>query len=155
MAAKAALASIIMVLAIWLLGTFDIVNFFVILPIAMLVYFASATLLRTIPREDIRALSSALWQKVHVPTQSLVNQQEFSTSEIELAPGDMPDLSDAYAQTEPRLEVPWWLRSPAAFNEGGQMASTPAGMLGTTPNEQEPQQDENNDEERLYRPKPQ
>ncbi len=159
-AAKATLASFVMVLAIWLLGTFHIVNIFVILPIAMLVYFATATLLRTIPGEDIRALYSALRQKVHLSsTQSLTSQQEASTidiadqptenlpplfvggqlvygdiqeiqssflevdtplpsislSEIELASENMLDLSDAYAQTEPQLEVPWWLR-PAAVS---------------------------------------
>ena len=192
MAAKATLASFVMVLAIWLLGTFHIVNIFVVLPIAMLVYFATATLLRTIPGEDIRALYSALRQKVHVSTQSLVNQQELSSmdiadqpteilpslfagvqsihggiqeiqssfsaidtplsstslSEIELAPEDMLDLSDAYAQTDPQLEVPWWLR-PAAVSYNME----PNGLVQRWQErwgqpfatEQSPQKDDNND----------
>ncbi|SRR6266436_177750 len=191
-AAKATLASFVMVLAIWLLGTFHIVNIFVVLPIAMLVYFATATLLRTIPGEDIRALYSALRQKVHVSTQSLVNQQELSSmdiadqpteilpslfagvqsihggiqeiqssfsaidtplsstslSEIELAPEDMLDLSDAYAQTDPQLEVPWWLR-PAAVSynmESNGLVQRWQERWGQPfATEQSPQKDDNND----------
>ena len=192
-AAKATLASFVMVLAIWLLSTFHIVNLFVILPIAMLVYFTTATLLRTIPREDIRALYNAVRQKVHLSsTQSLPIQQEASTidiadqptenlptlfvgdqlvyggiqgiqssflevdtplpsntlSEIELESEVILDLSDAYAQTELQLEVPWWFR-PAAVSydreSNGLVQRRQEQWEKSFAIEQKLQKDENND----------
>ncbi len=59
-ALKALVASLVMALAILLLHTLLI---FVLLPIAMLVYFGVALLLRTIPREDYQALYHAIRQK--------------------------------------------------------------------------------------------
>ena len=161
-AAKATLASFVMVLAIWLLGTFHIVNIFAVLPIAMLVYFATAILLRTLPGEDIRALYSALRQKVHVSTQSLVGQQEIqssfpeidtplpsiSLSEVELASEDMLHLSDADAQTEPQLEVPRWLKTAAASNNtelNGLVQRRQEWREQSFATEQNPQNDDNND----------
>ena len=72
--AKAMIASIAMIVAILPLRTFSI---FILLLIAPLVYFGTATLLGTIPREDIQALYSAVRHKVQ-PTQpaSIVEQQE-------------------------------------------------------------------------------
>ena len=165
-AAKATLASFVMVLAIWLLSAFQIVNFFVVLPIAMLIYFATATLLGTIPGEDIQALYSAIRQKVHLSS-SLVSQQESSTiniadsfpvvdtplpsishSEIELAPEDMLELSDTDAQTEPQLEVPWWFH-PAAVSsnmESNGLVPRWQERWGQPPvTEQKPQKNDNND----------
>jgi O-antigen/teichoic acid export membrane protein len=59
---KSLVAGLVMGVAILLLSTFQIL---VILPVAMLVYFGTATLLKTIPREDIRALYNAIRRKVH------------------------------------------------------------------------------------------
>jgi len=160
-AAKATIASLVMVLAIWLLSAFHIVNILVVLPIAMLIYFATATLLRTIPGKDIRALYSALQQKVHSSsTHSLVTQQESSTVNragqlTENLPAlfaqdqeDMLELSDAYAQTEPQLEVPWWLH-PAAVSYNGEsnglVQRQQEKWEQPSPTEQEPQKDNYND----------
>jgi O-antigen/teichoic acid export membrane protein len=59
---KSLAASLVMAAAILLLSTFQIL---VILPVAMLVYFGTATLLRTIPREDIQQLYGAIRRKAH------------------------------------------------------------------------------------------
>jgi len=59
---KSLVASLVMAVAILLLSTFQIL---VILPVAMLVYFGTAILLRTIPREDIQELYRAIRLKVH------------------------------------------------------------------------------------------
>lgn len=147
-AAKAALATGVMVVAIWLLGLAHIVNILLVLPIAMLVYFATSTLLCTIPGEDIRALYGSLRQKVRTSTPSLVTQTDraiellpvfvggvqmadggqrevdsslpdtplprLSPSEIVIVSEDGSKPSDSCAQTEPRLKIPWWLRSPVS-----------------------------------------
>src|SRR5579859_2780668 len=57
---KAVIASFVMTLAIWFLPS---LNVFIILSIASLVYFGAATLLCTIPREDIQALYRAIRYK--------------------------------------------------------------------------------------------
>lgn len=57
---KSLIASIAMALVIWPLHTLSL---FVILPVAMLAYFAAATLLHTIPREDLNALLKAIRRK--------------------------------------------------------------------------------------------
>ena len=149
-AAKATIASFVMVLAILLLSAFHVANIFVVLPIAMLTYFATATLLGTIPREDIRLLYSALRHKVHPSsTQPLVSQQESSTiniarsfpevdtplpsiphSEIELASEDKLELSDTGAQTEPQLEAPRWLH-PAAVSSNEKSNGLRTALGGT------------------------
>ncbi len=66
--AKAIGASSIMALVIWALGLLHIFNILLILPVAMLVYFATATLIGTIPREDMRALYAAISQKTQRST---------------------------------------------------------------------------------------
>lgn len=60
--AKSFVAGLVMAVAILLLSTFQI---WVILPVAMLVYFGMATLLRTIQREDLQQLYRAVGRKVH------------------------------------------------------------------------------------------
>jgi len=57
---KALLASLVMALAIYPLGTF---NIFLILSVALVVYLVAATLLGAIPREDMRALAHAVRNK--------------------------------------------------------------------------------------------
>ncbi len=61
---KALTASCVMTLAVWLLGIIHIVNIFVIVPIAALIYFSISTLLCTIPREDVQSLYRAIRHKV-------------------------------------------------------------------------------------------
>jgi len=60
---KALIASFVMTLAIWILGTFHIFNIFAILLVAIPTYFGVATLLKTIPREDVLVLYSAIRSK--------------------------------------------------------------------------------------------
>jgi peptidoglycan biosynthesis protein MviN/MurJ (putative lipid II flippase) len=58
--AKALVASLVMALVVWQLLA---LNIFALLPIAMLIYLAAATLLGTIPREDMKSLFTAVRQK--------------------------------------------------------------------------------------------
>jgi O-antigen/teichoic acid export membrane protein len=70
---KALLASLVMALTILLMRNLHI---FLILPAAMLVYLGAATILGTIPREDLQALYSAIRHKAHrSPPNPLVEQQ--------------------------------------------------------------------------------
>lgn len=75
------ISSLIMAFAIWHLLVF---NIFVILPVAMLVYLGATTLLGTIPREDLKALYTAMRHKAQrtspVP---LDNQQEMEPEEMQ------------------------------------------------------------------------
>lgn len=68
--AKALLASLVMALAIWNLRAFSL---FVILPVAMLVYLGAATLLGTIPREDMLAIYHAIRHKEATPLEPFVD----------------------------------------------------------------------------------
>ncbi len=61
---KALLASLIMALVITMIHTLSI---FIILPVAMLIYFAAAILLRTIPRNDLQALYGVVRRKANSP----------------------------------------------------------------------------------------
>ena len=58
---KALLASVVMAIVIYFIDTLSILE---ILPIALLIYFSVASLVGTIPREDMLALSTAIRQKV-------------------------------------------------------------------------------------------
>ena len=58
---KALLASVVMAIVIHFIDTLSILE---ILPIALLIYFSVASLVGTIPREDMLALSTAIRQKV-------------------------------------------------------------------------------------------
>jgi O-antigen/teichoic acid export membrane protein len=62
-AAKALIASLVMALAIWGLNTLNISNIFIIIPVAMVVYFSATLLLKTIPREDFQVLFRAIRHK--------------------------------------------------------------------------------------------
>lgn len=62
LAASLVMAGAILLLDAFQMGTFEIL---VILPVAMLVYFGMATLLRTIPREDVQQLYRTIRQKAH------------------------------------------------------------------------------------------
>lgn len=71
--ARALLASLIMALAAWLLRGFHI---FVILPAAILIYLGAATVLRTIPREDIQALYESVRRKTPRATYALLSDEQ-------------------------------------------------------------------------------
>ena len=73
--AKILLASLIMALVTWTLRGYHI---FVILPVALVVYLGAATVLRTITREDIQALYSAVRHKAQrtTPTSNSNKQVE-------------------------------------------------------------------------------
>ncbi len=85
---KALLASLIMALTIVILHTF---NIFILLSAAALVYFIAATLLGTIPREDLRAIYSAMRRKAHPTPPNPSGEEE---TEVDLSTvGDMSMLS--------------------------------------------------------------
>ena len=65
-AVKVGLASLVMCLAIFAIHNFNFyykINIFIILSVAMLVYLGMATLLGTIPREDIKAIYHSIRYK--------------------------------------------------------------------------------------------
>jgi O-antigen/teichoic acid export membrane protein len=85
---KALIASLVMVLAILPLRTFSI---FVILPVALVVYLVVATLLGTIPREDLQTLYVAVRRKARrgtqaIPTSPSSNQEDVLASLGEMEP---------------------------------------------------------------------
>lgn len=98
---KSLVASLVMTVAILLLSTFQIL---VILPVAMLVYFGTATLLRTIPREDVRALYRAIRRKVHSVSTPPAEPQEEEPQITEKRPyqsvGDIQTPYGAIQQME-------------------------------------------------------
>src|SRR5260370_36007654 len=77
---KALLACLIMALVITMINTFSI---FIILPVAMLVYFVAVTLLRTIPRDDMQAIYGVIRRKAHRAS----TQQEEEHLEMDVEPG--------------------------------------------------------------------
>jgi hypothetical protein len=76
--AKALVASLVMALIIWIIRGYGL---FIILPAAMVIYFTTATLLGTIPREDMKALYT-----------SIRNKRKYT------APDALPDESKAEPQ---------------------------------------------------------
>jgi O-antigen/teichoic acid export membrane protein len=78
--AKALAASLAMALVILPLSIFHI---FVILPVAMLVYLVVALVLRTIPGEDITALSTAIRHKAHSAPPDAPAQQQGAEPQLE------------------------------------------------------------------------
>lgn len=94
--AKAVVASLVMCLAIFALRNF---NIFLLLSVAMLVYLGTATLLGTIPREDIMALYSSIRYKVQrtlpeVPVPQPEAEQDLQTAE------ERPSTTEKVAVTE-------------------------------------------------------
>jgi hypothetical protein len=70
---KALFASLVMAVAMLFLLTYNII---IIIVIAALIYFVTATLLRTIPREDLQALFSALRRKAQrTPTELELHEE--------------------------------------------------------------------------------
>lgn len=96
---KSLVASLVMAVAILLLSTFQIL---VILPVAMLVYFGTATLLRTIPREDVQQLYRTIRRKAHrdsTPPGPEPQDEEPKKTEYQRV-GDIQTLYGAIQQTE-------------------------------------------------------
>ncbi|HEU5383086.1 MAG TPA: flippase [Ktedonobacteraceae bacterium] len=79
---KSIVACLVMALAIWKLLE---LNIFIILPVAIITYVASALLIGVIPREDLKALYGALRQKASpsslasLATQPLAHQEGYET----------------------------------------------------------------------------
>ena len=103
---KSLVASLVMAAAILLLSTFQIL---VILPVAVLVYFATATLLRTIPREDVQALYRALRRKAHRASTPPTEPQEEEAQITEKLPyirvDDIQTSYSAIQQAEERASL--------------------------------------------------
>jgi len=105
---KAIIASLVMALAIWFLRASSI---FVILPIAMLVYLGAATVLRTIPREDINAVYKAMRYRAQQASSASPDPQE--EKEPGLKAGDLMYLTEentvpigaVYSITQSRLQA--------------------------------------------------
>ena len=74
--AKAFLASFAMASVIFFLRT---LNIFIILPVAMTVYLAVATLFRTIPRDDIQALYRAIRHRGQTVSRTSPHEVELET----------------------------------------------------------------------------
>lgn len=77
--AKVIIASMFMALVVWLLREF---NIFVILPLAIAVFLATTTLLRTIPRKDIQVLFSAIRRKAQRGSSTPIAYQEKKMQEM-------------------------------------------------------------------------
>ncbi len=77
---KALFASLVMAVAMLFLLTFNII---IIIIIAAPIYLVTATLLRTIPREDLHALFNALRRKAKRPPTLLELQEEEEQSPLE------------------------------------------------------------------------
>jgi O-antigen/teichoic acid export membrane protein len=107
-AGKTILASLVMALAILSLRAF---NIFVILPVAMLVYFLGATLLGTIPRKDLQDLYRAVWHRAQRTSTGPPELREETGPEkaaedlMRLADEDTIPMRAIYSITRPRLQV--------------------------------------------------
>jgi O-antigen/teichoic acid export membrane protein len=95
---KSLVAALVMVVAILLLSTFQIL---VILPVAMFVYFGTATLLRTIPREDIQQLYKAMRRASTSPApEPQDEEQQITEKRLSQRVGDIQTICGTIQQTE-------------------------------------------------------
>jgi len=100
--AKALAASLVMAVVIWMMRT---VNLLLILPVAMAVYFTTAMLLATIPRDDVRALYGSIRNKNQdVPTNAIEEDTHLEVVEEEDSILDDRDVSLAA-----EFNTPWRL----------------------------------------------
>ncbi|MGZ3626750.1 MAG: flippase [Ktedonobacteraceae bacterium] len=100
--AKALAASLVMAAIIWMMRT---VNLLLILPVAMAVYFTTAMLLATIPRDDVRALYGSIRNKSQeAPT----NAPEEGTHQEAVEEEDAI-LYDGDAELAAEFNTPWRL----------------------------------------------
>jgi O-antigen/teichoic acid export membrane protein len=90
---KALLAALAMGLAIWFLQRFSLLNnLLAILPISAFVYFGTATLLGTIPREDVKALYSSIRHKAE--------RKHTASDQVETTSENVSFLTDEDMQPE-------------------------------------------------------
>jgi hypothetical protein len=100
--AKALVASLVMAVIIWMMRTSSLL---VILPVAMAIYFITATLLATIPRDDLKALYGSIRNK----------RQEDSTNTIledshqEVDAEEASPLDDMNMLSATEFNTPWRL----------------------------------------------
>ena len=100
--AKALAASLVMAAIIWMMRT---LNLLLILPVAMAVYFTTAMLLATIPRDDLRALYGSIRNKSQeAPT----NTTEEDTHQEAVEEEDSI-LDDGDASLAAEFNTPWRL----------------------------------------------
>ena len=87
---------------VWMMRT---VNLLLILPVAMAVYFTTAMLLATIPRDDVRALYASIRNKHReAPTNATEEDTHQETAEEEDAV-----LDDGDASLAAEFNAPWRL----------------------------------------------
>ncbi len=82
---KALLASLLMALPVWFMQSLDF-SLLAIIPVAAVVYFGAATLLGTIPREDMRAFYSSIRHKT--------GRSKADADQGETPSGDVPFLTE-------------------------------------------------------------
>jgi O-antigen/teichoic acid export membrane protein len=99
---KALAASLVMAVAIWMMRTTSILA---ILAVAMAVYFLTATLLVTIPREDLRALYTSIRKKGQVASMHTPLEEAHQ----EAGPVEASALDDRHALSETAFPPPWRL----------------------------------------------
>src|SRR5207248_1982923 len=88
---KALIASLVMALIIWMMRGSDLV---ILLPVAMAVYFTTASLLGTIPRDDLKALYNAIREKRRqAPSDALPGESQVGT-----VAGEISSLKDVDMQ---------------------------------------------------------
>lgn len=118
-AAKALVASLMMGLAIWFIQRY---SFPVILMVATVIYFASATLLGTIPRDDIRKLYSAIRHKA--------GRTPAYNEQTETIHKDIPLLTEEEMQPDPLTLMNYGMSNPALpvykLEKGLSRASSPS-----------------------------
>ena len=80
---KALIASLVMALIIWIMRGSGLV---IMLPVAMAVYFTTATLLGTIPRDDLKALYNSMREKRRqAPPDALPEESQLGTLSAEIS----------------------------------------------------------------------
>jgi O-antigen/teichoic acid export membrane protein len=95
---KALVASLVMALVIWMMRGYGLI---IILPVAMAVYFTAATLLGTIPRDDLQALYKSIRNKSHQDTSNILPE------EMQAVETSFPKDEDMLPETE--LTATWRL----------------------------------------------
>jgi len=80
---KALIASLVMALIIWIMRGSGLV---IMLPVAMAVYFTTASLLGTIPRDDLKALYNSMREKRRqAPPDALPEESQVGTLAAEIS----------------------------------------------------------------------
>jgi len=100
--AKALIASLVMAVIMWIMRTSSLLA---ILPVAMTIYFITATLLATIPRDDLQALYGSIRNKKQVASTN-ISQVESQQEVVEQVASPHNDKNEVLA-TE--FNSPWRL----------------------------------------------